>query len=261
MIQDIGVNMRVHQIRNATMIIEYSGKRFLIDPMFVPKEGVNDDYSNKPWPLHDLPISPKDLIKNIDAVIITHLHNDHFDKYAQNILPKEMKIFVQDIFDKNALEKEHFTNIEIIKSDSTEFEGINLFKTECMHGMREYAEPLFLANGMRWEAMGVVFNSINEPTLYLAGDTIWFEGVKEAIDTHKPKYIIVNSACTELNCMPTIMGVNDIKELHSYYPEGNLIASHLDCVDNATLSRADLRASEVKDYIYPPADGEIMLLE
>ena len=258
--------MKLHQIRNATIIIEYSGKRFLIDPMFAPKEeyGLNVEdmpINDKPWPFHDLPVPPKDIVKNIDAVIITHLHIDHFDKFAQEVLPKGIKIFVQDIFDRNALEKEHFNNIEIIKSDGTDFEGVKLYKTECMHGIKEYAEPLFLANGMRWEAMGVVLKGVNEPVLYIAGDTIWFDGVKEALDIYKPKYVILNAACTELGCMPTIMGFEDIKKIHENYPEGKLIAVHLDCVGNAALSRADLRVSEVKDYIYLPADGEIMLLD
>ena len=251
--------MRIHQIRNATIIIEYNDKRFLVDPMFAKKEAY-PPITDKPWPFYDLPLPPKDIVKNIDAVIITHLHIDHFDKYAQEILPKGIKIFVQDIFDKNALEKEHFNNIEVLKSEGTDFEGIKLYKTECRHGVRELAEPVFLANGMRWEAMGVVFFAESEPTLYLAGDTIWYDGVKEAIDIHKPKYIVVNAACAQAGPSgPIIMGVNDIKALHEYYPEGKLIASHMDNVGHATLSRADLRMSEVKDYIYSPADGEIML--
>ena len=255
--------MKLHQIRNATIITEYSGKRFLIDPMFAGvNEGGSLPFTDVSWPLHDLPISPKDLVKNIDAVIITHLHTDHFDKYAQDVLPKGVNIFVQDIYDKHALEKEHFTNVEVLKSEGTVFEGIKLYKTECMHGIRALAEPVFLANGMRWEAMGVVFKGEDEPTLYLAGDTIWFDGVKQAINIHKPDYIVLNAACTQTpQGMPVLMGISDIKELHSYYPQGKLIASHLDCIDNAALSRTAMRNSEIKDYIYLPADGEIIMPE
>jgi len=253
--------MRLHQIRNATLVIEYSGNRFLVDPMFAPKE-VYPPITLKPWPYHDLPMSPKDIVKNIDAVILTHLHTDHFDKYAQELLPKSIKIFVQDLYDKNALEKEHFDNIEILPKEGTDFNGVNLYKTDCMHGARATAEPVFLGNGMRWEAMGVVFTSENEPTFYLAGDTLMFNGVEHTVDKYKPKYIVVNAACAQTPTSgPIIMGIKDIKELHNYYPSGKLIASHMDNVGHSTLCRAELRTSEVKDYIYIPADGEIMVLD
>lgn len=252
--------MKFHQIRNATIIIEYSGERLLIDPMFAPKEEY-EPITLRNWPYHDLPMSPKDIVKNIDAVILTHLHTDHFDKFAQELLPKATKIFVQDIYDRNALEKEHFCNIEIISIDGTDFDGIKLYKTECCNGIRSIAEPVFLGNGMRWEAMGVVLKCDNEPTFYLAGDTIMFDGVKNAIDKYKPEYIVVNSSCSQTPTSgPLNMGIEDIKELHEYYPDGKLLASHMDNVGNATLCRADLRASEIKDYIYIPADGEIIVL-
>ena len=252
--------MKLHQIRNATIILEYAGKRFLIDPMFAPK-GEYTLMSEEPWPIHDLPLSAKDIIKNIDAVVITHLHTDHFDEYARKILPKGIKIFVQDVFDKHALEKEHFDNIEILNFEGTEFDNIKLCKTGCMHGKRECVEHVFLANGMRYEAMGVVFMSKTEPVLYIAGDTIWYEGVKYAIDIHKPKYIILNPAYAKAGDTPLLAGIDDIKAMHQYYPEGKLIASHMDCIGNAQLSKTDLHASEVNDYIYTPTDGEIMFLE
>lgn len=253
--------MKLHQIRNATIILEYAGKRFLVDPMFAHK-GEYSLMSEIPWPLHDLPVPPKDIIKNIDAVIITHLHTDHFDKYAQEILPKGTKIFVQDIFDKHALEKEHFNNIEILTDEGSDFDGVKLFRTDCMHGDRDFAEHIFLANGMRYEAMGVVFKSPDEPVLYLAGDTIWYAGVKHVIDLRKPEYIILNADCAKIGGdIPVTAGIEDIKALHEYYPEGKLIASHTDCVGNGTVTGADLRASEVKDYLHVLTNGEIMRLE
>lgn len=253
--------MKLHQIRNATIVLEYNGIRFLIDPMFAPKEAYQP-ITLKLWPYHDLPISPKDIVKNIDAVILTHLHTDHFDKYAQEILAKSTKIFVQDKYDKNALGKEGFNDIEIINKDGTKFEGIKLYNIECRQGIRALTEPVMLANGMRWEAMGVVFKSENEPALYIAGDTVWYDGIKDAIKAHKPKYIVLNTACTKTSQgFQTNMGTEDIKELHNYYPEGKLIASHMDNVGNETLCRVNLRDSEVKDYIYIPADGEIIMLD
>ena len=257
--------MKLHQIRNATSVLEYNNIRFLIDPMFAPKEAYQP-ITLKSWPYHDLPLSPKDIVKNIDAVILTHLHTDHFDKYAQEILPKSIKIFVQDKFDKNALEKEGFYDIEIITAAGIEFadiyKTIKLYKVECRHGIRAFAEPGMLAKGMRWEAMGIIFKSKNEPVLYIAGDTIWYDSIEQALNTHKPKYIVLNAACTQTpESGPTNMGIEDIKELHKYYPDGKLIASHMDNVGNETLCRADLRNSEVSDYIYIPADGEIMMLE
>ena len=52
--------MKIQQIRNATIIIEYAGKRFLVDPML----GKKGSFAPFPFshhqelrnPLHDLPI-------------------------------------------------------------------------------------------------------------------------------------------------------------------------------------------------------------
>ena len=63
-----------HHIRNATSKITYAGLKILVDPYFAPKDS---------FLLVDLPLSIKEIIKGIDAVIVTHLHIDHWDKYAQ----------------------------------------------------------------------------------------------------------------------------------------------------------------------------------
>ena len=98
--------MKITQGRNATLILEYDNIRFLIDPIFAPK-GTYPPFpsilrANEMNPLHDLPISIEEMTR-VDAVIITHLHTDHFDNEAKNLIPKDLPVFVQNNFDKSEL--------------------------------------------------------------------------------------------------------------------------------------------------------------
>lgn len=42
-----------------------------------------------------LPVPVEDLVK-VDAVIVTHLHSDHFDDAAMEALPRSLPIFAQN---------------------------------------------------------------------------------------------------------------------------------------------------------------------
>lgn len=253
--------MKLHHLRHVTMLIDYAGKRFLIDPMFAPK-GEYKPAAEREWPFCDLPLPPKDIVKNIDGVILTRLQKDSFDKFAQESIPKGTKIFVQDKYDKNALEKEKFSNIEVLSVDGTDFCGIKLYKIEGRHGEREFAEPVILAYGERWECMGVVFKTEIEPAFYLAGDTVFYAQVKNAIEEYKPKYVAVVPSCRQISTSgPLNMGYCDIKELYQSAKGTKIIGIGLDTVVGTHISREQLRKSDVKDNIYLPANGEIMFLE
>lgn len=132
--------MKVRLIRNATLVVEYAGKKFLVDPFLAEKGTLppfpaftkNEQYN----PLVQLPISLEDLIKDVDAVIVTHLHYDHFDEAAKEVLPKNVKMFVQNEEDATEIKKAGFQDIEVL-SESTSFEGIQLVKTKGEHGRGE----------------------------------------------------------------------------------------------------------------------------
>jgi len=248
--------MNIRQIRNATIVVEYVGKKFLIDPVLADKgtypplpNSVRQDQFN---PLVSLPTSIDEII-NVDAVIVTHLHLDHFDVAAKDILPKDIKMFVQDEVDAKKMKDAGFQNVEILKED-TVFGDIKLIKTSGHHGSGEILK--YTGN-----VCGVVFKHSDEKTLYVAGDTIWYEGVQEVIDVHKPEIIVVNAGNNKfLDSNPLIMGKDDIYEVHKVAPNAKIIASHMEAVNHWTLSRSELKnfinEKGISSNVLIPDDGE-----
>ena len=69
--------MKIRQIRNATLHLDYAGTRFLVDPWLAPKDTyagytgtANDHLRNLTAAL----VVPMDEIVNVDAVLMTHIH-------------------------------------------------------------------------------------------------------------------------------------------------------------------------------------------
>ncbi|MCM3537929.1 MBL fold metallo-hydrolase [Priestia endophytica] len=250
--------MNIKQIRNATIIVEYANKRFLIDPMLAEKGtyppfpgSVKQDQNN---PVVSLPISVDDIISGVDAVILTHLHLDHFDEAAQRLLPKDIKMFVQNEEEAKEVQNVGFQNVEVLTKD-TVFEGIQLVKTRGEHGR---GEELLKLMG---EVCGVVFKHPSEKTLYVAGDTVWYEGVQEELDTHEPDIIVVNGGDNQfIEYGSLIMGKEDIYEVHKAAPNAKIISVHMEAVNHWTLSREELKNfSKEKGFlnsILIPEDGE-----
>ena len=175
--------MKIHQIRNATLIVTYNGKKFLIDPWLGPKDympGFEGAYnSHIRQPREELPIDIKTIV-DVDAVILTHFHPDHWDKYAEEAIKKDIPFFVQSKTDYDIISSYGFNNIKILSYDGTEIFGTTLYKTDCQHGKREIIKPICESIGMPYDAMGVVFKTNNEKTLYIAGDTIFVDEETDA---------------------------------------------------------------------------------
>ncbi|MEB2494700.1 MBL fold metallo-hydrolase [Peribacillus frigoritolerans] len=249
--------MKIKQIRNATLVVEYAGKKFLIDPMLAEK-GTYPPFPNSPRqdqnnPLVSLPTSIENIIQNIDAVIVTHLHLDHFDEAAQKILPKEIKMFVQNEEDATEVRNVGFQNVEVLQED-TVFEGIQLIKTKGQHGRGEILKLAGLV-------CGVVFRHPSEKTLYVAGDTVWYDAVQEVISTNKPEIIAVNGGDNQFfEGGSLIMGKEDIYEVYKAAPNAKIIVSHMEAVNHWNLSKKELKSfideKEISSTVLVPEDGE-----
>lgn len=252
--------MQIHQIRSATLIITYNNKRFLIDPWLMPKNymegfeaGLN---SHIRQPRVELPVDIEEIV-NVDAVILTHYHPDHFDDFAAKALNKDIPFFVQSEVDLKNIQSFGFKDVRVIKEE-TDFAGVKLYKTNCQHGRREIIKPLCEEIGMPYESMGVVFKAQNEKTLYLAGDTIWCNEVQDALAEYCPDVIIINAcgAATITN-EKIIMDIQDVKTISNYARKSIIIASHMDTVSHLTVTRNHIKKLNLKNVIVPE-DNEVL---
>lgn len=257
--------MKITQVRNATIIVEYNETKFLIDPWLGPKDymkGFESALNSQiRQPRVELPFEIEKTV-DVDAVILTHFHPDHFDEYAVNALNKNIKFFVQSQKDLEIIKSYGFKNLEVMTQQGIDYKNIKLYKTDCQHGKREIIKPLCESIGMPYDAMGVVFKSNNEKTLYVAGDTIWCDEVSEAIDKFEPEIIVVNAcAATVINGERLIMNIDDVRQVIKKAPKSTIIASHMDTVSHLTVTRKDLeefREKESVKNLLIPDDGEVL---
>ncbi len=235
--------MKLTQIRNATLKVEYAGKRFLIDPMLSAKGSfpgfpgtLNSHVAN---PMVNLPL-PMSEILAVDAVIITHTHQDHWDDTAKTVIPKDMLIFTQNSRDQWDIQMSWFHNTWVLEAHN-EFDGMTLTETPSRHGRGEILEGLM--GDILGEVCGIVFQHPQENTLDLAGDTVWYKGVEQTFEQYKPDVMILNSGDARvLPNEPISMGKADVYEVYKAAPPATIIVSHMEAVNHATLSRKDLRA-------------------
>jgi len=93
--------------------------------------------------------------------------------------------------------------------------------------------------------------------LYVAGDTVWYEGVAETIERHRPRVAVVNAGAAEfLEGGLIIMGIDDVREVAARVPTA--VAVHMEALNHCHLTRAALRAA-VLDVLVPD-DGETLEL-
>ena len=252
-------------IRNATAKIEMAGSTFLVDPYLAPKgsyagfEGTVN--SQKRNPLIDMKEPVEKVLEGVDAVIVTHTHDDHWDEYAQKVLPKTLPIFVQNAGDARIIRSQGFKDVRVV-GKNTEFNQVKLSKTGGQHGTDQmYAIPQLAE--LAGEAMGVVMQADGEKTLYIVGDTIWNEEVDFALNRYKPEVIVMNTGYAQLQGFSDgiIMGKADVAKARQVAPKADIITVHMDAVNHAAVTSDEMRKFVKKNKLSKvavPKESEVL---
>jgi len=262
--------MNILLVRHATLVVQLDGRTLLIDPMLgdVGEFMSFLDYSNKQVnPTVSLPadLNISSMLSRVDAAFVTHTHQDHFDKAAEEQLPKDLQIFCQpaakdqspDESDEARLRDKGFSSVQSVENHF-QSGSVEVFRTAGQHGPGN-------RDGSEWPTgpvSGFVLRPQNEPSRYIAGDTIWCSEVEEALDKHRPDIVVVNAgAAKDEGKDPAItMTIDDVAKVCRHIPSATVIAVHMEAMDHCLLRRKELEdfieSEGLSDRVRIPADGE-----
>jgi len=233
--------VRITLVRNATLIIEIAGKRLLVDPMLddvgarPPIEGTRNQVANPTVPL---PFPAEEVVRGLDAVLVTHRHRDHLDARGEELMPRTVPVFCQPE-DASALTELGVDTRPI--ADQLEWNGLTISRTPARHGTGRVAELLAPVSGFVLD------------DLYLAGDTVWYEEVEATIARHHPRVAVVHAGGAEFTQGGLIvMGADDVREVVVRVP--TVIAVHMEAINHCFLERESLRRAV--PGVLVPEDGE-----
>ena len=246
--------MRLRLIRNATLHIRVAGRCLLIDPMLDPA-GARPPVEDTPNPVRnptvELPEPPEIVAGGLHGVIVTHLHRDHLDDTAVELLDKGLPVFGQPE-DAERLRERGFADVRPV-DDELEWNGIRLTRTAARHGTGRIGELMAPVSGF-------VVTAAGEPVLYAAGDTIWCDEVAAVLDERRPDVIVVNAGAARfLEGDPIVMTADDVVTVARRAPGARVVVVHLEAINHCPLTRADLhqrlRDEGLTDRVTVPEDG------
>lgn len=195
--------MKLKHVRHATSLLDYAGIKLLIDPVLA------------------------------DVVLSTHVHLDHFDTHAIELLAKNTPILGQPT-DAEFFANNGFNAYKPVEQTTT-YKDIEITRVNAQHGTGEIGK-------LMGHASGYILKAAEEPTLYITGDTIYNDSIKANMEAHKPDVLLMNAGSPIfLEGDRIVMNIEDIEATMAVNASLTFILVHLDTFNHCIETRAVLR--------------------
>lgn len=250
--------MQVQLIRHATLRVSMASHTFLVDPMLSDKDAMDpiQNASNSiRIPMVPLPFSPDEILKDVEAVVVTHTHRDHWDDAATAVISKALPIVCQPE-DAAKFTGLGYTDVRPVSAE-LQFDGVTIHRTGGQHGTGEIGRKMAPVSGYVLRAAG-------SPSLYIAGDTIYCPEVESALSTHRPDLTVVNAGAAQFTTGgPITMTALDVAKVCRFAPGMKTVAVHMETINHCLLRREELDREltnyHLRERVAIPADGEMLM--
>lgn len=245
--------MQIRQIRNATVLLTLGRQRLLVDPM-CSEPGTLPGFrlrggAKRRNPLVALPAGGTEVMESATGVLITHEHPDHLDLPAVDwIKERDLTVWASEVdapnLAKKGLDARVFRNGDL---------GLAVEAIPAQHGRGVLA-------WLMGPVTGFYLAHPDEPSVYLTGDTVLTDPVRDAIGRLKPEVIVAPAGAANFGFGPDlIFTLEELVELARLAP-GDVVFNHLEAIDHCPTTRAGLRErldiAGVGGRVRIPADGE-----
>ena len=253
--------MDIEQIRNATIIVTYKEYKILVDPMFARKNTFLSLQTRKlirgkkTNPMVDLPLDMDKKLNGVTHALLTHNHFDHIDEIAMEYLRENNITVYCNIRDEKKLRKKGLKVIPLKSEEIHEFLGGTIKPIEARHGWGWISKPMGYG-------VGYIIDMPNEPILYIVGDTVLTDKVRDIIVKVRPEWTVLASGKAKLGVgRPLLMDEDEILEVVEL-SHGKVILNHLEAMDHCLIDRKKAREIMLKNNLLSkikiPKDGEVI---
>jgi L-ascorbate metabolism protein UlaG (beta-lactamase superfamily) len=251
--------MEIQLIRHATLRVRLDDLVLLVDPMLGDQASmptIANSANPQPNPLVPLPMSLEEILNDVDAVLVTHVHRDHWDAAATELISRKMRIICQPP-DTAFFRDLGFEDVCPVHS-AVACGMVMIARTDGEHGTGEIGQKMA-------PVCGYVLCSRAGESLYIAGDTILCDSVRKSLRMFAPQVVVVNCGGARfLEGDPITMVAEEVAEVASLAPQPQVIAVHMDAINHCGVHRADLQQHlstlALPKPVLIPRDGELMVI-
>jgi L-ascorbate metabolism protein UlaG (beta-lactamase superfamily) len=252
--------LKIHHIRNATLVIEVDENIILIDPLLGNKGSMpsyTKQFNPQKNPIIDLPENADELLDRVTHCLITHQHSDHLDKAGEKFLiKKDIPVTCSKLDAKHLKSKGLNIKQSLNYWKSEPFLNGSIQGIPAQHGYDEAIE-------LMGNVMGFFIKLPNDKTIYLSSDTVFTKDVEYVLRQYKPEISVLACGSAQLDeYEPILMKMDDILKFISIAP-GTVMANHLEAINHCPTSRKklkqELQESGLFDKTWIPNDGESKL--